>query len=1469
MAEFFGRNMDYLFFVYGLLFILMAALCRSLSSEDASPLSWRWMGCFGLFNGLAKWLEVLAFSQGDNPTLRIWQVAFLSISLMSLTEFGRRAFLRNGHPAVGAWLVPGLSALAALGALDDGIAGLNAGVRYALGIPGSILTMAALISLMHPEKDIWKRRGLILSASCICFFGISEIVVPPAHFAPAFWLNNESFFNALGFPAQLLRVFGMAGAIIGFWIYRHRLPQETPNRSRNAPWSAPLIFTSLLVLGWYATEHRGSNKDAEQRDHLMEQASALAKAINPEDVKTLTFSKEDLTSPIFERLRSQFIAMSRVLPCRGIYATAIRNGRLVHGPNTDGEHEHAASPPGSLCRKAHPEVTPLFERKEPFTLGPDHDHPDHFLSAHAPICDPRTGEVLMHIGIDGSPQKWQENIARARLLPIAEVMILLLTLLIGIDIIRRRDRFASEHQGVRRYMESILMAFCGVALTLMGSLLIHESEIRRRNSIFDRLAESRAGQIRDELTAIRADLASLSRFFESSEAVTPSEFSTFAGTMAQADAVEAFAWVPLVTTSTKDEVTAEAHRLGITDFSIWDAPEPGKRSLAGGRPRYFPFFYVEPVAEQANALGFDLGSEAIPRRAMETALRTDLWTATPAFVLNHQPQFLPAVLAFHPVYIMLPSGSGKPHHPGAARGFATAIIRFQNLFLRASSRAGLGERFLNLDLVDLTDSATAQLMASWPPKNVPRKDSGLSKLNQLSLFNLHPVFAFGRTYVVLSYPSPAFLSAYPLHGRKWAITGGLLLTGILTLFVGFLRNRLVITEQIVHLRTAALRDSEENLAVTLNSIGDGVIAVNNQCRIRQMNPAAERLTGWMFSDAFDKPLSDVFRVINSRSHQPIDNPVDRVIASGTILGLPNHTSLITRDGQERQISDSIAPIRDASGTATGVVLVFSDISEKYSALIRLEESEQQYRLLAEHASDVISRLSPDGVFIYASPSCRTMLGYDPLEMVGQSTSKFVHPDDLSMLTASVNQVLGQDGIGKFTCRFLHKNGSVVWVESTGKRVMDPIRNMPLELIAISRDITERKFAEDTRLEIERQLLHFQKLESLGVLAGGIAHDFNNLLTAILSNLELAQMDMPEHITSRSNVDHAIQATKRAADLTRQMLAYSGKGLFEVRDLNMNDLVEENAHMLKAAISKTITLNLTLDAALPNLRADPGQIQQIVMNLITNASEAIGDKVGTITISTGAQEYTEADLKTSLIPEKRAAGRFVWLEVSDTGCGMTSDVARRVFEPFFTTKFTGRGLGMSTVLGIVRGHNGTIFMKSRPNQGTLIRVLFPISASPIPLDISSASALTATENASLSANPSPHAADMTAASSILILVVDDEQIVRDICANILRRLGYRTLTAQDGEEGVQVFREHAAEIALVILDLTMPRMDGVSAFREMRQVRPDVRVILSSGHAEQSALRHFEGQGIAGFLQKPYTLNKLLAELDRVLKGRVT
>ena len=392
-------------------------------------------------------------------------------------------------------------------------------------------------------------------------------------------------------------------------------------------------------------------------------------------------------------------------------------------------------------------------------------------------------------------------------------------------------------------------------------------------------------------------------------------------------------------------------------------------------------------------------------------------------------------------------------------------------------------------------------------------------------------------------------------------------------------------------------------------------------------------------------------------------------------------------------------------------------------------------------------------------------------------------------------------------------------------------------LGIFADISERRRSE----EAMRQA---QKLESLGVLAGGIAHDFNNLLSAMLGNLNMAQMKQPIGAATAPYLDNMEGTIRKAAELTRQMLAYSGKGRFVVEPLDLSRRVGEITHLLAVSISKKVHLEYELAPGLPSIEADPAQLQQIVMNLVTNASEAIGERDGTIRISTGRRHIQAHELGTTFAGQGLEAGSHVTLRVEDTGCGMEPQVLARIFDPFFSTKGSGRGLGLSAMLGILRGHRAGIEIQSEPGRGSAFQVHFRASEAAVPAEEEAGSGSKAGRF---------HGK---------VLLVDDEPELRFSYGSMLQHLGFQVVAARDGREALERFSPR--EFTLIFMDLTMPRMDGQEAFFQMKARDPEVKVVLASGYSEGEALQTLHGLRPAAFIQKPFSFQVLTRVLENVL-----
>ncbi len=511
-------------------------------------------------------------------------------------------------------------------------------------------------------------------------------------------------------------------------------------------------------------------------------------------------------------------------------------------------------------------------------------------------------------------------------------------------------------------------------------------------------------------------------------------------------------------------------------------------------------------------------------------------------------------------------------------------------------------------------------------------------------------------------------------------------------------------------------------------------------------------------------------------------------------------------------------------------------------MTRQRQSEETMALLEfaiNHTRETVYLVDELSRITYVNDAACEHLGYARDELLNMTISQ-IDPEFSFERWQRYWQDLMESGSDTFETVNRHKNGTIYPVE-VSTNIFSYHGN--LYSLALTRDITERKRNEEERKKLARQMEQANRLESLGVLAGGIAHDFNNLLAVIMGQSELSLLRLPPDAPVVSNIQQILQASERAAALAKQMLAFSGKGQFVIEAVDLNRLIEDLRHALRAAVGAQISLDLTCHEPLPRIDADATQLRQVIMNLVVNAGEAIGDEKGTITVASGWLDYQPADYPDLVLDEHLTAGRYVYLDVTDTGAGMDKSTLDKLFDPFFTTKFTGRGLGMSAVLGIVRGHHGAIQVCSEVGRGTAFRILFPVSEK---------------ADESLSA-PVPRDGPESPGK---VLLVDDEASVRAVGKALLEELGGQPLTAVDGVDALRVYRENP-ETSLVILDLTMPRMDGLDCCRELKSLNPNLAVVISSGYSEKDVSQKFSGQEITGFIQKPYRLSELKKLLVKI------
>ena len=634
----------------------------------------------------------------------------------------------------------------------------------------------------------------------------------------------------------------------------------------------------------------------------------------------------------------------------------------------------------------------------------------------------------------------------------------------------------------------------------------------------------------------------------------------------------------------------------------------------------------------------------------------------------------------------------------------------------------------------------------------------------------------------------------------------------------------------------ALYESEERFSTALTSIGDAVITTDEKRAVNFMNPVAESLSGWDAGLASGRSIEEVLELVDERTRSKVEAPVAFAIQNGTIARLREDTALVSRTGSVFAIEDSAAPIRGGARQPRGAVMVFRDVSEQRTAQRALRESEQRYRFLSDAVPDVIFTANAKGECNYFNQRWYDYTGLAAEHSQGYSWISALHPDDvshtLSRWTASV-----ESGEGfQVECRLAAKGGTYRSFLMRGIPMPDETGQVQ-KIFGVCTDIEDLK-------RTEKQLLQAQKMEAVGRLAGGVAHDFNNLLTVFGGYGWMLRNAAPPQSPQWSHADQICRAAEQASALTQQLLAFSRRQVAQPAVFDLNSVIRQIGEMLRRVIREDVAIVTALDPRGVRIRADRGQMMQILMNLSVNARDAM-PRGGRLIIETSSveldQTYTAEHMNVT-------PGRYALLAVSDTGEGMDAETQSHAFEPFFTTKAPGQGtgLGLSTVYGIVTQSGGYIWLYSEPGKGTTVKVYLP--------------AVVAEEE--LEAPPAMPKPDISGTETIL--VVEDQPAVLELIANILAPRGYRVLRASHPDEALRLCEQHEGSIDLLLTDVVMPVMGGQQIAEAAGRLRPSVKVLYMSGYTDEMIGPHSPGGLEASFIQKPFAAEDLLQKVRQIL-----
>ena len=654
---------------------------------------------------------------------------------------------------------------------------------------------------------------------------------------------------------------------------------------------------------------------------------------------------------------------------------------------------------------------------------------------------------------------------------------------------------------------------------------------------------------------------------------------------------------------------------------------------------------------------------------------------------------------------------------------------------------------------------------------------------------------------------------------------------------------IVIARDITEMKRAAdeLTETRLRLSQHLENSLLLVAELDPALRVTRWAGRAEKMFGWTSAESIGRTLDEL------NVNHPDEAASIAALVQNLKSGAQDHSTLrsrnITKDGREIHCLWWNSVLRNPDGSVRSYLTLAEEITYTVETLEKLQASDRLLNTLIHATGTGYAQLDGNGRIAAANDRFLAFVGAnDETDLHGRDFSGLVALHHRAVAAREFSRLLAKGHIQNVEMDLLSADGRTASFEfhANVEKTGDGVR-----LHIFCRDISERRRALEERRSIEAKMQETQKLESLGVLAGGIAHDFNNLLTGVLGNVSLAASDIPANSPAQVYLAQIEKSASRAAELCRQMLAYSGKGRFVVQPLDLNALIHETTNLLGISMSKRAKLELRLADSLPTVLADATQLRQIVMNLVINASESLGECDGTVRVTTRTTQLDAAQLAAANAAPDAKAGTYVCLEVSDTGAGMSPDVLKRIFDPFFTTKFTGRGLGLAAVLGIVRGHQGALAVTSQPGEGSCFRVMLP------------ASDQLAEEDGADAEPPEQWR------GSGSVLVVDDEETVRNVAMRLLTFLGFEPVAAADGREAVKLLPT-LGDLRFVFLDLTMPHMDGQQTLRELRKARPDLRALVMSGFTEQDISHRFKNERFVDFIQKPFNLTQTREKIRRLL-----
>jgi PAS domain S-box-containing protein len=933
MREMFLAQIDYVFFVYGFAFILLASVCASLSRVDKSDVPWHWLAFFGLTHGVNEWLDMVAISFGDATPFKWVRLMIMIFSFIFLLEFGRSTLQRFKVVSIGRWIYIPLLCTVVL-SQSWGISGVNAVSRYCLGLVGGVWAAAALWQLSRLQKN--GGQALLFSSMAMFLYAISSgFIVPQVDLLTASIINQDSFIQYTGFPVQLLR--GFLASMIAFFVWdfqeNFRLAGEELVVKRKEVLLRTGLFVALFILisgGWFLVDSRGRAEAVQQREKLLSIVQQGALMLDPEQVKYLTASSADLESPVYERLKSWFqVFQTTVHEVRFAYLMRWVEDRVVFLVDSEPAGSADESPPGQVYDEAAPQIKEVFVSGKSSVEGPSVDRWGSWVSAFAPLKDGRTGDVIAVFGIDQSARSYIGAVLKQRfqgifLIGCMGIFICLIFVF--------RQRFAVSLRQVMHGKKVDFWVSWGMVIIVFffGGILTIGSYIVSRNyasDIFEKTfmqrAVSRSASVSDALRYQIESLGFLQQYFQQESFVDRAEFSRYVKVMLQGVPLQALAWAPRVDSKSRRDFESLARQEGLQGFRIFEHDAQGQDRPAFERDFYFPAYYLEPVQGNEHALGFDLASETFRRAAMEKSCDQGFPVATSAIELVVDSRLKKGVLVFLPVYTQGVDPQTVEERRKNLRGFVVGVYNVEEFLKQSWSK--LPAEGLACLIEDFDRSGPDRILYRHAVR------LGFVDWSRPVFKYEMPLYFAGRLWRMTVVPSSTFLKNYFSYSYVWILPIGLLFTALMAIFLNLLVTGRYSAEKLVYLRTVelskkteALEESEKKISTITLSAQDAILMVNAHGKVSFWNPAAEKIFGYTWEDISSQSLGDIFLTVEFR------RIIDDIIlnASGQQGDSRISIELYARrkDGVEIPVEASFATA--FLGNEWQVVAIMRDITER-------------------------------------------------------------------------------------------------------------------------------------------------------------------------------------------------------------------------------------------------------------------------------------------------------------------------------------------------------------------------------------------------------------------------------------------------------------------------------------------------------------------------------------------------------------